>query len=80
MFSVVCTIVLAWWPISPLWSRVYSPYQLVEIGTDGDTGLTLIRAAGHYYQGIRDLRGQSADNDYFNLPFQAHPVLNDSRW
>jgi spermidine synthase len=77
VFSVVCTIVLAWWPISPLWSRVYSPYQLVEIGTDGDTGLTLIRAAGHYYQRVRDLRGQSADHDYFNLPFEAHPILND---
>ena len=54
VFSVVCTIVLAWWPIDPLWSRVYSPYQLVEIGTDSETGLTLIRAAGHYYQRIRD--------------------------
>ena len=52
VFSVVGTIVLAWWPISPLLSRVYSPYQLVEIGTDGQTGLTLIRAAGHYYQRI----------------------------
>src|SRR6516165_5466180 len=77
VFSIIGTIVLAWWPISPLWSRVYSPYQLVEIGTHDGTGLTLIRAAGHYYQRIRDLRGQSVDRDYFNLPFKAHPVLND---
>ena len=25
VFSVVCTIVLAWWPISPLWSRSIHP-------------------------------------------------------
>jgi hypothetical protein len=44
VFSIVCMIILAWWPVGPLWSRVYSPYQLVEIGTDSTTGLTLIRA------------------------------------
>src|SRR5713226_8745174 len=57
VFSTVGTIVMAWWPIDPLWNRVYSPYQLLEIGTDSDTGLTLIRAAGHYYQHIRDFSG-----------------------
>src|SRR6516165_8036417 len=56
-FSIVSTIILAWWPLGPLWSRVYSPYQLVEIGTDSTTGLTLIRASGHYYQHILDLSG-----------------------
>jgi hypothetical protein len=81
VFSLVCTIVLAWWPIDPLWSRVYSPYQLVEIGTDSETGLTLIRAAGHYYQHIRDFSpsntGAQSVRDYYDFPYKAHPVLND---
>lgn len=78
-FSVICTIVLAWWPIEPLWSRVYSPYQLIEIGTDQDTGFTLIRAAGHYYQHILDLAGQQSGDDpsYYEYPYKAHPVLTD---
>ena len=81
VFSAVCTMVLAWWPVDPLWSRVYSPYQLVEIGTDPDTGLTLIRAAGHYYQHIRDFSPYtSADRevrDYYDFPYKAHPGLKD---
>ena len=54
VFTIVCTAVLAW-PVSPLWNRVYSPYQLLEIGHAEDTGLTLVRAAGYYYQRIWDL-------------------------
>jgi len=81
VFSAVCTLVLAWWPVNPLWSRVYSPYQLVEIGTDPDTGLTLIRAAGHYYQHIRDFSPYTnADRevrDYYDFPYKAHPGLKD---
>jgi spermidine synthase len=80
VFSIVCTIILAWWPLGPLWSRVYSPYQLVEIGTDATTGLTLIRASGHYYQHVLDLSGRnpesSHDRDYYDFPYKAHPVLN----
>jgi hypothetical protein len=78
-FSVICTIVLAWWPIEPLWSRVYSPYQLIEIGTDQDTGFTLIRAAGHYYQHIRDFAGRQSGDDasYYAYPYTAHPALTD---
>jgi hypothetical protein len=49
-------LVLAW-PVNPLWDRVYSPYQLLEIGRN-PAGLTLIRAAGHYYQDIYDFSGQ----------------------
>jgi hypothetical protein len=76
---VICTIILAWWPIEPLWSRVYSPYQLIEIGTDQDTGFTLIRAAGHYYQHIRDFGGRQSGDDasYYAYPYTAHPVLTD---
>jgi spermidine synthase len=81
VFSVVCTIILAWWPLGPLWSRVYSPYQLIEVGTDSTTGLTLIRASGHYYQHILDLSGQRADSshdrDYYDFPYKAHPILNN---
>jgi spermidine synthase len=79
VFSAVCTIVLAWWPIEPLWTRVYSPYQLIEIGTDQDTGFTLIRAAGHYYQHILDLSAQQSGDDasYYEYPYKAHPVLTD---
>jgi SAM-dependent methyltransferase len=79
VFSAVCTIVLAWWPIEPLWSRVYSPYQLIEIGTDQDTGFTLIRAAGHYYQHILDLAGHQSGDDasYYGYPYKAHPVLTN---
>jgi spermidine synthase len=81
VFSIVCTIILAWWPVGPLWSRVYSPYQLVEIGTDSTTGLTLIRASGHYYQHILDLSGHypesSHDRDFYDVPYKAHPILNN---
>ena len=82
-FGVLATIVLAWWPINPLWNRVYSPYQLLEIGTDQGTGLTLIRAAGHYYQHILDFseRNSSASSqdsrDYYDFPYKVHPALAD---
>jgi SAM-dependent methyltransferase len=79
VFSAVCTVVLAWWPIEPLWSRVYSPYQLIEIGADQHSGLTMIRAAGHYYQTIRDVNGRQSgdDSSYYDYPYKAHPVLTD---
>src|SRR5262249_1582618 len=82
-FGIFCTIVLAWWPINPLSNRVYSPYQLLEIGNDAGTGLTLIRAAGHYYQHIRDYSGRSPSassqdgRDYYDFPCKAPPALAD---
>jgi spermidine synthase len=82
-FGILCTIVLAWWPINPLWNRVYSPYQLLEIGTDSGTGFTLIRAAGHYYQHIRDYSGRNSSassqdgRDYYDFAYKAHPALAD---
>jgi spermidine synthase len=81
--SLICTIVLAWWPIAPLWNRIYSPYQLLEIGADSGSGLTLIRAAGHYYQHILDFSshnvspGSKNDRDYYDFPYKAHPALAD---
>ena len=47
--------------MNPLWNRVYSPYQLLEIGQSDDTGLMLIRAAGHYYQRVYDLSASDLD-------------------
>jgi spermidine synthase len=82
VFTLVCTAVLAWWPIDRLWNRVYSPYQLLEIGADPDTGLTLIRAAGHYYQRIYDFSNPSLSpsltrvRNYYDFPYRAQPVLD----
>lgn len=90
--SLVATIILAWWPVDRLLNRVYSPYQLLEIATSSDTGLTLIRAAGHYYQRIYDLSGQtltsgqnltSHEQDmrdmraYYDFPYKMHSPLDD---
>jgi spermidine synthase len=56
---------------------------LLEIGTDSGTGLTLIRAAGHYYQHIRDYSGRNSaassqdGRDYYDFPYKAHAALAD---
>jgi spermidine synthase len=78
-FTVVCTIVLAW-PVNLLWNRVYSPYQLLEIGRSEDTGLTLIHAAGNFYQKIYDFSDAQSTRwskirEYFDFPYKAHPTL-----
>jgi hypothetical protein len=80
-FTVVCTIVLAW-PVDPLWNRIYSPYQLLEIGRSHDTGLTLIRAAGHYYQRIHDFSNakdtrSSEFRGYYDFPYKIGRTLAD---
>src|SRR5260370_29116648 len=72
-------IVLAW-PVNPLWNRVYSPYQLLEIGRSEDTGLTLVNAAGHYYQRIYDFSDAQSTRwskvrGYYDFPYKAHPTL-----
>jgi len=81
-FTLIATITLSWWPVDRLWDRVYSPYQLLEIGTS-DTGLTLIRAAGHYYQRIHNLAGPNLTEDqghiraYYDFAYKVHSPLND---
>ena len=55
--ALAATIVLAW-PVSFQWERIYSPYQVIEHGP-GERGLTVIRAAGHYYQKVHDLSAQA---------------------
>jgi spermidine synthase len=83
VMSFAGMMILAWWPIAPMWNKIYSPYQLLEIGVDKDSGLTTIRAAGHYYQRIlnlsgKNLSGQMAKNrDYYDLPYTAHPGVSD---
>ncbi len=79
--AAVATLVLAW-PADPMWNRVYSPYQLLEIGRSADTGLTLINAAGHYYQHVYDLSdGHNSDlssvRAYYDFPYKVHPTLAD---
>ena len=82
--AVLCTIALAW-PVDPLWDRVYSQYQLLEIGHSDDTGLTLIRAADHYYQRIYDFSEDrvstqaKAVRTYYDFPYKAHPPTRGRR-
>jgi spermidine synthase len=78
-FTALATIVLAW-PVNPLWNRIYSPYQLLEIGRTQDTGLTLIKAAGHYYQRIHALsdgqnRQEREFRNYYDFAYKAHGAL-----
>jgi SAM-dependent methyltransferase len=80
-FTVLCTVVLAW-PVNVLWNRVYSPYQLLEIGRGEDTGLTLINAAGNFHQKIYDFSDVhstrwSKIRDYYDFPYKAHPTLTN---
>jgi spermidine synthase len=82
VFAVVSTIILAW-PVNPLWARIYSPYQLLEIAHSEDTGLTVIRAAGNYYQRIFDFSEMRPGSrwatvrKYYELPYRAHPRPNN---
>jgi hypothetical protein len=78
-FTVVCTIVLAW-PVNPLWNRIYSPYQLLEIGRDEETGLTNINAAGLYYQRTYDFSDVQSTRwsnvrGFYDFPYKVHPAL-----
>lgn len=79
--AAICTIVLAW-PISPLNARIYSPYQLLEIARSDENGLTLILAAGHYYQRIFDFSQSQPTSrwdrvrKYYEFPYRAHPEVD----
>ena len=77
--SGILLVVLAW-PVTPGWERIYSPYQLLERGP-GEGGLSLIRAAGHYYQRVHDLSSaaQAAYPErrsiarYYEMPYRLRP-------
>src|SRR5208283_5056919 len=73
-FAVLALVILEW-PAAPAFQRIYSPYQMLEVGRDGQ-GLMEIRAAGHYYQRVHDF-SRGADSlvlrrikDYYELPYQ----------
>ncbi len=84
-FAMLGTLALAW-PVNQLWNKVYSPYQLLDIGYSPE-GLMIIRAAGHYYQRVHNLsnaaiQGTSDPNlqgirDYYDLPYRIHPGPNE---
>jgi spermidine synthase len=83
--TMLITVILAW-PVNPLWNRLYSPYQLLEIGYS-DTGLMFIRAAGHYYQRVHNLSDTAIQattdpslrqtRNYYELPYRIHPGQNE---
>jgi spermidine synthase len=52
--SAIIALVILELPLSPDLQRIYSPYQLLEVG-HSDRGLMVVRAAGHYYQRVYDL-------------------------
>lgn len=76
--AVVLALVLLEWPVKPAWQRIYSPYQLLEVGRDRQ-GHLLIQAAGHYYQHVYDFSRPAADvapdadaaraRGYYDLPY-----------
>lgn len=80
MSAVLALAILAW-PVDPMWQRIYSPYQLLEVGRD-KRGLTVIAAAGHYYQRIHNLSrsNRNVDSDpelsrirsYYEFPYQIY--------
>jgi len=80
MLAALVTVSILAWPVSFCYERIYSPYQLLERGL-GDHGLTLIKAAGHYYQRIHDLSANAVAaypnrkgiRDYYELPYRIHP-------
>jgi len=83
--AIMALMTLAW-PANRLWNKVYSPYQMLEMGY-GQTGLMVIRAAGHYYQRVHNLSDSvvatSTDpelhrvRDHYDMPFRIHPGPND---
>jgi hypothetical protein len=83
VFTTVCVVALAWWPVDRILNRVYSPYQLLEIGASPRTGWPEIRAAGHYYQRIWDFSGQPLParlvgaRNYYDFAYRATSHLDD---
>ncbi len=54
IISALISIIILTWPVSVGYEKIYSPYQLLERGP-GVRGLSMIRAAGHFYQRVYDL-------------------------
>ncbi|MBV9725078.1 MAG: hypothetical protein JO299_07875 [Gammaproteobacteria bacterium] len=83
VFTTVCVVALAWWPVDRMLNRVYSPYQLLEIGANPGSGWPEIRAAGHYYQRVWDFSGQPlptrlvGPRNYYDFAYRATSHLDD---
>ena len=79
--SLAAMIVLAW-PVDLAWQRIYSPYQLLEVGHT-DRGLPLLRAAGQYFQQIVDLRPSRTEaelqgtRNYYDFPYHLRATPGD---
>jgi spermidine synthase len=75
--AMVAVAILAW-PVRNAWQRIYSPYQMLELGYS-PKGTLLIRAAGNYYQRVHDFSvPRSVDDaemrktrDYYDLPYRV---------
>ncbi|HYL55851.1 MAG TPA: hypothetical protein VEU73_09805 [Gemmatimonadales bacterium] len=81
MGCATAALVILAWPVTPLWKRIYSPYQLLEL-SEGPRGLMVMRAAGHYYQRVHDLARSNHNveldpelrhiRDYYELPYRIY--------
>ena len=84
--AMIAALMILAWPVNTLWNKVYSPYQLLEIG-QGDNGLMLICAAGHYFQRVHNFSPAAMSGttdmvmlqtrDYYELPYRLHPGRNE---
>jgi SAM-dependent methyltransferase len=84
--SAVMALTILAWPANPTWNRIYSPYQLLELGY-GENGLLLMRAAGNYYQRVYNLSNAAikgttdpkllAVRNYYELPYRIAGSTGD---
>lgn len=84
ILSAMAAIVILAFPVLPQWKRIYSPYQMLELGF-GTNGTMVIRAAGHYYQRVHDFSTPAFLDDsatarvraYYDLPYRLGAVPAD---
>ncbi len=74
--AIILTLVILAWPVDTSWKRIYSPYQLLEVGYS-PPGLMLIRASGQYFQQVHNLsehvpRYAVFVDRYYRLPYAIH--------
>jgi spermidine synthase len=79
----VAALVVLSWPVGPLWLKIYSPYQMLELGHTPQ-GYMEIRAAGHYYQRVFNLgKPEALDSEtlrirnYYDLPYRVYGTPTD---
>jgi spermidine synthase len=82
--AAMAAIIILAWPVESSWHRIYSPYQLLELGYS-KYGLMVIRAAGQYYQRVLDLSPSRVTGDsslsqiraYYELPYRLRSQPSD---